>query len=238
MKCNLVVAGFGKSGTSSLHQYLDLHPDIRMSSEKEPHFFSKSKKRARGEEWYDSLFDGARDETVFGESSTTYSAWEPALVRIKQELSDPKIILLLRDPLERLLSHYRWMVAIGLEKLPLAQALEAEKRSPVSPEIHRRGCYPWYRRGSHYSHFVPLIQMIFGPEKVLLIRTEDLARNPRALLDECFRFLELRPFDIGTTEIHSNETANKLPHGRMAAWPSLPVKKLRLQDWGACWIHS
>lgn len=79
MKCNLVVAGFAKCGTTSLHKYLDLHPRICMSSRKEPHYFSLKAAYAKGSGWYDSLFDHSTAEsTLFGESSTSYSTWEPA----------------------------------------------------------------------------------------------------------------------------------------------------------------
>jgi hypothetical protein len=210
MKCNLVVAGFAKCGTSSLHEYLDLHPQVCMSSTKEPHYFSKKDIYEKGPEWHDSLFvHAAKDVSVFGESSTSYSVWEPALVRIKQDLSNPKLILIMRDPLERMLSHYRWMQAQGLEKLCLEKALDAEEILPVSPEIHRIGCYPWYRRASHYSYFIPLIQIIFGEENVLLLKSKDLADTPAESMKQCFSFLGLEPFDFGDLNIRANETSSK-----------------------------
>jgi len=209
MKCNLIVAGFAKCGTSSLHEYLDLHPQVCMSSEKEPHYFSVTKKRERGLDWYNSLFENADEQvSVFGESSTSYAVWEPSLVRIRQEVENPKMILILRDPLERLLSHYRWMYALGKEKLSLDAALRAEERSVVSPDVHRGGCYPWYRRTSNYSYFIPLTEMIFGRENVLLLKSEELARSPQEVLDRCFDFLNLQPFTLNN-QIRSNATVDK-----------------------------
>lgn len=207
MKVNLLVPGFAKSGTSSLHQYLDLHPEVCMSSRKEPHYFSLPESYGRGVAWYESLFDHADPRArVFGESSTSYSTWEPALVRIRQQLGHPKMILILRDPLDRLLSHYRWMYAIGLENLSLSKALKAESRMRYDVDFHRRGCYPWYFKKSQYSYYVPLIQFLFGRDNLLLIRTEDLAQDPRRVLDVCFDFLGVEPFDIGSIRVETNRT--------------------------------
>lgn len=217
MKCNLILAGFAKCGTSSLHEYLDMHPQICMSLKKEPHYFSTKRASVMGEGWYDSLFDHAPDSVRFyGESSTSYAVWEPSLVRIKQEIRNPKIILILRDPLERLLSHYRWMYALGKETLSLDAALRAEQRSVVSPDVHQGGCYPWYRRTSNYSYFVPLAELIFGRDNVLVLKSEELAKSPQEVLDRCFHFLELQTFAL-KDQIQSNATADK----RVGRFPML-----------------
>jgi hypothetical protein len=181
-----------------------------MSSAKEPHFFSFQDRMARGTGWHDALFESApMGVEIYGESSTTYSVWEPALVKIKQELTDPRIILILREPLERLLSHYRWMYALGLERDSLPRALTRERNAPVRPELSRSGCYPWYRRCSNYSHFVPLIELIFGKENVLVLKSEELSRNPSLTLSRCFEFLNVEEFDVGSELKRFNETSSK-----------------------------
>src|SRR5205809_6736903 len=115
-RCNLIIPGFGKSGTASLHSYLALHPDICMSEPKEPGFFAISEAWRRGPEWYDTFFDDdGKPRCWYGESSTIYSIWEPALKRIKESLHSPKFIVLLRDPVQRLISHYKWYWAYGWE---------------------------------------------------------------------------------------------------------------------------
>src|SRR5438552_8228830 len=99
LKCNLIVPGFGKSGTTSLHEYLALHADICMSDPKEPHFFARTIAWQRGVEWHNSLFrDGGKPRRWYGESSTTYSIWEPALERIKKCLHQPRVIVILGHP--------------------------------------------------------------------------------------------------------------------------------------------
>src|SRR5437764_6469248 len=128
-KCNLIILGFPKSGTSSLHEYLALHPDICMSREKEPQFFSISTQWERGFAWYDSLFeDEGRPRRWYGESSQSYSGWEPALQRIKAYLEEPRFIVLLRHPVDRLISHYRWLWAMDLESRPILKAVQEENK--------------------------------------------------------------------------------------------------------------
>ena len=208
--CNLVVPGFAKSGTSSLHEYLNIHPQICMSSVKEPHIFSFEDRFKKGADEHNGLFSGAgSDVRVCGESSTMYAVWEPALLRIRNNLENPKLIVLLREPKARLISHYNWMYALGLEKRSLLDALEYESRSPISPEIGRSGCYPWYRRHSHYSYFCELMIALFGEGSLLFLRSEDLKESPGEVLKKCFDFLKLDECCI-EQNITANETSKKV----------------------------
>jgi hypothetical protein len=89
LKCNLILAGVGKSGTSSLHAYLDAHPEICMSSAKEPHFFSIDSQWEKGAMFHNDLFLAAKPQaTIFDESSTTYFISSSAMERIKQSLDN------------------------------------------------------------------------------------------------------------------------------------------------------
>jgi len=180
-----------------------------MSSVKEPHFFAFKDRYRNGSETHNQLFDhGSSQESFFGESSTMYAVWEPAQLRLLQSLQEPKIILMLREPLERLLSHYRWMFALGLENLSLLDALKAEKSAPILPELSRKGCYPWYYRHSNYSYFCELIKSLFGEDRVMFLRAKDLRAHPQQVLDECFRFLGLDPIVIKES-IERNRTSEK-----------------------------
>jgi hypothetical protein len=207
LKCNLIIPGFGKCGTASLHSYLALHPDICMSEPKEPFFFAVTAAWQRGTEWYDSNFqDHGRPRRWYGESSTIYSMWEPALERIKACLGDPKLIVLLRHPAQRLLSHYRWYWAYNWESRPLLRALQEEEEHKFNPEeplceIDNKP-YPWvnpyaaYRRGSHYSHFCPVMERLFGKENILYLDNEQLAREPQNTMNRCFQFLQVAEYNV------------------------------------------
>ena len=104
---NLIVIGAAKCGTTSLHAYLDEHPEIAMSREKELHFFVDRKNWGRGIEWYEAQFDASAP--VRGESSPGYSAYplyEGVAERMARVVPDAKLVYLVRDPVERVVSHY------------------------------------------------------------------------------------------------------------------------------------
>src|SRR5690606_3691557 len=110
MTPNLIVPGAPKSGTSSLHEYLNLHPDIEMSRVKEPHFFTHNKIYQEGLDFYKKMFLNPQIK-YHGESSTAYFSDQLALKRIQKDVKDVKFILILRNPVERTISHYRWLVS-------------------------------------------------------------------------------------------------------------------------------
>lgn len=205
-KCNLVLAGFGKSGTSSLHAYLALHPRIVMSKVKEPHYFSVENNWKLGPGYHNSLFEsaGKSDVAYYGESSTTYSISEVALKRIHEQLVEPKIIFIVRDPVDRAVSHYRWLYTLGLEKRPILEALEKDGFG-FDPNRSVEGNYMSYLQESCYSQYIPQWQEKFGENNVLVLFTDELGKNPTAVLNRCFDFLGIGP--IGdVAEIYKNRT--------------------------------
>jgi len=108
-KPNLFIIGAMKSGTTSLHNYLNAHPDIAMSEEKEPGYFVDELSLRRGEKWYCNLFENAQDYRYRGESSTHYTKlplYRGVPERIFRFNPDAKLIYIMRDPFERVVSHY------------------------------------------------------------------------------------------------------------------------------------
>lgn len=101
MRPNLVVIGAAKCGTTSLHEYLNAHPQIAMSREKELDFFVAEKNWSRGLDWYEAQFE---DAPIRGESSVSYAAfpeYQGVPERIVRALPDARVIYLVRDPVER-----------------------------------------------------------------------------------------------------------------------------------------
>lgn len=194
-KCNLVIPGFPKSGTSSLHSYLDTHSEICMSSSKEPHFFSIDERWNRGSSYHNNLFKHCtKNASVFGESSTTYCITEEALTRIGKSLHAPKIIFLLREPVSRAISHYKWLFALGLENRSFLDAIKASGYD-FSPNNSIRGNYTGYLEFSTISKWVPRWQTEFGAENVLLLNSEDLKYRTIKTLDSCAVFLGIERID-------------------------------------------
>jgi hypothetical protein len=214
--CNLIIPGFPKSGTSSLHDYLDQHPNICMSKPKEPHFFTNTAHWQKGVAYHNGLFMEQDDHTLFfGESSTNYCIWPEAVKRIKEKLDCPKIIFLVRDPVQRLLSHYRWMYKLGLETNGLMKAIMDDDK--FHPDKHLMGCYKSYVEFSSYSKFLPIWLENFGKQNIFFISSKDLKENPLITMNECFNFLGLSPIThINMVEKNTTNATRALKKSRFS----------------------
>jgi hypothetical protein len=183
---NLVVVGAMKCGTSSLHYYLDLHPEVSMSSPKELDFFVGESAGAtsapdegggnwfRGVEWYASHFDPA--VRVRGETSPNYA--DPLQTRVAVRMAgivpDARLVLLARHPIDRIISNYRHVVTAGREREPLEAAL----RRPGNVYVRR----------SRYATVADMFLGSFPRERLLLLRDEDLLVRRRETMSRVFRF--------------------------------------------------
>lgn len=108
-KPDFIVIGAMKSATSSLHVQLASHPGIFVSEPKEPNFFSDDDQYRRGTGWYTSLFAGAAEGDLCGESSTHYTKrpdYPETVSRMKAFLPNAKLVYVMRHPVDRLVSHY------------------------------------------------------------------------------------------------------------------------------------
>jgi hypothetical protein len=126
---NCIVIGAPRSGTTSVYEYLNAHPDVYMSPVKEPDFFShpsldavhrpdpgsahspevdaqRNAAHQKELDRYVALFDGAGDVKIRGEASAIYLGHPTAAEQIRRYVPDAKLIAILRDPAERLHSHY------------------------------------------------------------------------------------------------------------------------------------
>ncbi len=182
-----------------------------MSEPKETNFFSTTAQWQKGADWYNSLFnDKERPRQLYGESSVGYAIWEPAMDRIKRHLREPRFVVLLRHPVQRLLSHYKWHWAIGIESRPLLRAVWEEEEKGHHPDFLPPHRYvTCYLRDSRYSHFCPMMELKFGSENILYLNSDDLLNNPQSALNKCFRFLELNEHPIAR-EVRENVTDERL----------------------------
>ena len=210
-RCNLVIPG-PKSGTSSFHEYLAQHPAICMSLPKEHHYFARSDRWVRGADSHNAIFEHATGtERYFGELSTTYCIWPVAAKRIAANLEGPKVIILMRHPVERTLSHYLWMHRLGFESRPFLEALRTDGES-FHPDRDVHGNYPGYLAFSRYADHVPRWEELFAAEDLLLVSTSDLADSPETTLARVHKFLGLPVQGLVKTE-QINRTRDQQPVG-------------------------
>ena len=207
--CNLVVPGAAKSGTSSLHEALHRHPKICMCKNeiKEPHYFCRSDVYTRGNSFHNSLFEPEGEVEFFGESSTGYMIWPDAIERIARDLTNPKIILLLRHPVSRTISHWRWRVRLGLENRPLMEAVESDGHGYDPEKPHNGYGYAAYLQFSEYSKYRPMWVEKFGEMNCLTITTDELESNFQNTMSRCFSFLQVDDFKF-EGDVRANENIN------------------------------
>ncbi len=173
---NLVIIGAMKSGTSSLHHYLNLHPDIHMSEKKELDFFVEELNWSKGVEWYESWF--ASPAPVRGESSpnyTTYPLRKGVSERMHSLVPDAKLIYLIRDPIERMISHYIHAVYMKREARPAEEALA----DPDSVYLLRS------RYFTQIEQYLPY----YTRENILVLSSEELLARRLETLKSVFRFV-------------------------------------------------
>jgi hypothetical protein len=135
MKTNLFIVGAAKCATTSFHDYLGQHPDVCMSSIKEPNYFSHEEIKKDNLyylganlidnlEDYNSLFETNSSYKIFGESSVSYISYPKTAEKIKNYNPDAKIIIFLRNPVERTFSHYLMDYTAGYFNAKLEDIIE------------------------------------------------------------------------------------------------------------------
>ncbi len=194
---NLFVVGAPRSGTTSLYKYLEMLPDVCMSTVKEPHYFNAaldprgplaaSLSIVRDEQKYLRLFDHAGPRKVVGEATPTY-LWDPVVPsRIKAKVPDAKIVMILREPIERAHSHYLTDVRLGLEPRPFSQAL-TEDHANADKVLGRAHLY--IEQGL-YADQVERYLDTFGKKQIRIYLFEDFTCQPSKVMNELCKFLDV-----------------------------------------------
>lgn len=195
-----LIGGAQKSGTSALAQYLGAHPDVRLPLGKEAHVFDR---QDFDENWPSERIDAEyadhlslRGSSLLCGDATPFYVFHPrAITRIARYNPTMKWIILLRDPVDRAISHYYMERDRGFERLPLWSALALERwrlhgrsedlsdNSPLRHHSYRaRGCYVQQLETLYAS---------FPREQVLLLRSMDLRATPGECMQRVHAFLGL-----------------------------------------------
>lgn len=195
-----VIVGTKRGGSTALAAWVSRHPQVApCRSGKGTHYFDVNHYRGAG--WYRSQFPAQRGPwRVTGEASPYYMFHPLAPGRIREALPDVKVIVVLRDPVERAWSHYRREVDTGYETLTFAEALAAEPERLAGEEeriladprydstAHRHHSYA--ARGRYFEQLSRLHEL-FGPDRVLVLQSEALFAQPNDELAKVHAFLGL-----------------------------------------------
>jgi Sulfotransferase domain len=189
LKPNLFIIGAMKSGTTSLHEYLDTHPQIAMSEEKEPGYFVEELGLRKGEEWYFSRWGKLDAEYRYlGESSTHYTKL-PIFQGVPERLfrfnPESRLIYIMRNPFDRVVSHYWHALRDAHHGGELRPLLKAVKDGPG------------YLAFSDYAMQLEPYLERFGRGAVLTLTFEALIENPQREVDRIYRWLGLPSQPIG-----------------------------------------
>ncbi|KZR78338.1 sulfotransferase family protein [Prochlorococcus marinus] len=189
--------GVQKGGTTTLHKLLDQHPGVFLPATKELHYFSLH--YIQGDDWYRQKFAPAHQGQRCGEITPYYLFHPQAPVRIKRLLPNARLIVLLRDPVERAISQYFHSRRLGLEQFDLEQALaaESERLQGATYQLeaidghHRSHQEHSYLSRSRYEQQLPDWQHNFSAEQLLILRSEDLFVSPEQVWKQVLDFLGL-----------------------------------------------
>lgn len=179
----VVTIGAMKCGTSSLHEYLDLHPEVSMSRTKELNYFLGRHEYARGERWYRRQLAPRGGARVVGESSPNYTktpVFGGVAERLHALVPHARLIYIVRDPMRRTLSHYVHNVSHGRERRGVDEAFASLEGNP-------------YVDPSRYMFQLEAYRRWFPDDRILVLTLEELSATPRPVLARVFTFLGVDP---------------------------------------------
>jgi hypothetical protein len=218
-----LIIGVQKAATTSLYFYLRQHPDIASVRKKEIHFFDEN--YFRGIRWYRSFFPLITSKIqrqlrgrklIAGEASPYYIAHPLAAQRIAKDIPSAKLIVLLRNPVNRAYSEYQMRVRQGIETLSFEDAI-AKENERTAGEVEKLIANPSYSSlpHRHYSYIARSIYAdqlthwfkYFPRDQFLIIQSEALLKSSETVMSEIFSFLE-----VPVVKVKSDELYHHIPY--------------------------
>jgi hypothetical protein len=175
---NFIIIGGLKCGTTSIHHYLGLHPEINMSKPKELNFFAAEQNWDLGLDWYRGRFDDRFK--VNGESSPHYTnrpRFNGVAERIHEHCPDAKLVYMVRDPIKRILSHWVHATGAGYETREFVETLSLPDTSYI-------------QRSMYWMQLEPYLEL-FDRDQIEIITQEDLGKKRNETMRQAFTFLEV-----------------------------------------------
>lgn len=242
---DFIIAGAQKCGTSSMHQYFTQHPRLLAGSVKEVHFFDGGldpawDKYAEGEKLYRSYFPlrslVKKKQALCFEASPEYIFNPPAVERMARMVPDARIVILLRDPVERAISHYFHERRRGRETCDIDMAF-AQEDARLAPAV-ATGNYKdtrfinlSYKTRGLYAQQLERLFRVYPRERVLVLEAERFFEDPMTVMKEVLDFVGADPFphviDVKPTGVGSNKSkvAPEI-HAQLQAYFAEPNRQL------------
>ncbi len=202
---DFIIIGTQRCGTSSLYKYLTRHPQVAPARRKEVHYFDLNYQRGIG--WYQAQFQPKQDpKALCGEASPYYLFHPLAARRCAVALPEAKIIVLLRDPVDRAHSHFHHEIRRGCESLSFEEALDREAERiageraklidrPLSRSADHQS-YSYQARGVYADQLAAWMAR-FSRHQILIVESESLYEDPATQYPRVLKFLGLPRVDLG-----------------------------------------
>jgi hypothetical protein len=243
MKVDFLIVGAQKSGTTALNRYLRTNDDIEMARTKELHFFDNEYNFINNVDYskYHSSFENSRKETLKGESTPAYMYWYAAPRRIWEYNPRMKLIVVLRNPIDRAFSHWNMQRDRNADNLSFSEAIRIEKQRcrETLPLQHYRHSYT--DRG-FYTEQIRRLWHFFPKEQVLILKYEELKSDISNTLQKISSFLEVKGFtEIQYENVHARKYATQMEEADRLYLESLYSNEIinleRILDWDCSdWI--
>ena len=216
---DFLIIGAARSGTTSLYSYLEHHPNIKGAFTKEIHFFDN--RYFRGLNWYrihfptlaenEQILNATGHPLVTGEATPTYLFDESVPPKVYDDLPQVKLIVLLRNPVERAFSSHSLMVKMGVEDLSFEDALIREDRFP---DDLRHVAFHYKKRGVYIDQIKKWFEY-FPPESFLICKSEDFFSDTQSVFNDVCQFIGLPACDMdGFPKLNSATKSEMNPSTR------------------------
>ncbi len=216
---DFLIIGIAKSGTTSLYGLISAHPHVIPAQSKEVHYFTDSRNYEMGTLRYRARFPSVPykrclavrygQKILSGEASSTYLFHPMVPSRVKALLPDVRLIVILRNPVDRAYSEYHMQVRERCESLTFEDAIRAEKdrtsyemeRARSDPRFYWSNLHRYsYLQKGHYAEQLTHWFRYYNKDQFLILTLEELKVDRRGVLDRVFEFLGLEPFDVGSLD--------------------------------------
>jgi hypothetical protein len=210
---DFIIVGAQRAGTTSVYNYLNQHPCVAAALTKEVHFFDVN--FDKGLAWYRAFFpshlrkyaiQSRRGRCITGEASPYYLFHPHVPRRVSEVLADVKLIVLLRNPVDRAFSHYHHELRGGRERLSFEAAIAGEserlqgevERIHMNEDYHsfKHQCFTYLARGVYVDQLRTWMNY-FPREQLLILKSEDVYAHPASAMTQVSAFLNLPEWESG-----------------------------------------
>lgn len=201
---NFICIGSQKSGTTTLYNILKYHDEIFLSNQKELHFFDIDDEYCKGVEYYKKYFK--TDKNIVGEITPSYIFFDDCAKRIYETLGENiKILIILRNPIDRAFSHYLMSYKRGLENKSFEEAILLEEKR-ICKGYFEKSHYSYISRGK-YSEQIKRYYKYFNKENIKIIFFEEFIQNKKSTISSIENFLNIESNNLDVN-LKSNYASN------------------------------